>query len=110
MTEREFLANTVGDQNRIVCYAVCGQHVRRGASNKFVNGGWAEFGEMWDALPVGTLTDAVLTRFGTSAGTEFSTVKIMEEGATVIPPLACDFPNLAVALALLKARGVIEEN
>jgi len=109
MTQSEFLALRTETQDMVIHEALG----KGGAVGRYVNGGWDAFGEMWDALPINDVTDWKLTTAGDSTGHESHSVVRHGGFSPDTPPQHWSgwrkSPNLAVALALLKAKGIIED-
>jgi len=132
MTEQDFLKLSEDEQNALVVEAVGwgrGElrrppksvllrpgtrfygHEQPTWPGKWVNGDGNAFMEMWKALPINDVTDWRLTTAGDSTGHESHSIG-RHGGFNSDKPVRCwsgwhKTPNLAVALALLKAKGVI---
>lgn len=143
MTEADFLALPVEEQNALVAPLVgwkqvpCDHNKRQGNMDwerdgdrysiggemswcgytheapRLVNGSWAEFGNMWESL---TRDDEGLWRLVEDRFFDGAVHKVTysvfwdEHGPNVELRGDAETPNPAVAIALLKSKGVIQED
>ena len=134
MTEKEFLKLPKEEQNALVVKTVGwgrGElhrpsksvllrpglrsygHEQLAWPGKWVNGDGNAFFVMWNALPINDVTDWRFTTAGDSTGHESHSVS-RHGGFNSDKPVQCwsgwrKTPNLAVAIALLKAKGIISD-